>query len=174
MAATTSSYTEATRDLARLFARAANRRSAAPQVPDFLSVCFKHKYTLETGATDDAGDRRRLVLCPAGTFLKDFAITVPDLDTNVSPALVFDILLLDSANNEGATKIVSASTIGQAGGSAILAPAAKGLYVGGSFITWKTTTAAGTAAAGDITVWFELVYGIADDVLSNFPRVTSY
>lgn len=87
---------------------------------------------------------------PAGFTLVDMKGKVDDLDTGGSPALVFSL-----GDAGSASRLLSGATTGQAGG--VLGALAAG-GVGYRFdvdteIVFTATTAAATAAAGNITLY---------------------
>lgn len=123
-----------------------------------MPVTFGESITISTSHIDDVNDIRRIYLFPAGAYLTDFRGTPSDMDTNATPTLVYSILTTDSSDVTQLT-VVSGSTNGQAAaGSDLIATAAKGRYVGGQYLVWKTTTASATPAAG--TYKFYLAYSI--------------
>jgi hypothetical protein len=88
-----------------------------------------------------------LFVAPKGFVLTSLSVVVPDMDSNGSPALVFDI------GDAGAqARFISGATTGQAGGTNTTLAAA-GLnyeFTADTEIVWTTTTAAATAVAGTI------------------------
>lgn len=104
----------------------------------------------------DSGDEQVLLLqfdSRATEFLTSCLLEVPDLDSG-TPALVFDVGLGDE---DGVidTSLVSGSTAGQAGGVVVVVDPSADMPVDatGEFLILDVTTAAGTAAAGNITVF---------------------
>lgn len=119
-----------------------------------------------TAAQVGATNTIRLFRFPDGVFLMDWASKPTDMDTDGTPAIVYDIVVLNSANVEGSTKIVSGSTAAQAGTATdSIAAGAKGLFVGGLWACMKVTTAADVGAAGSI----RCVFTLANGVLSASP-----
>ncbi len=92
-----------------------------------------------------------LFVVPKGFTLTSLSVTVPDLDTNVSPAIVFAIG--DAVDDD---RFVTGATTGQAGGTntTLATAGVRYTFTDATEIVWKTTTAAATAAAGPITVDF--------------------
>lgn len=88
---------------------------------------------------------------PVGFVLTSLSVTVTDMDTNVSPALVFAIG--DSVDDD---RFVTGATTAQAGGTTTTLAAAgiRYAFTAETEIVFKATTAAATAAAGTITVDF--------------------
>lgn len=136
------------RKLLKLQAAAASR----PMRPRGPYVLAPAAITLATTSIDEAADKVTLLEFPDGCYLLALEITVTDMDTNVSPALVFDINKVTSAGV--ATTLINDSTRGQAGGKDELDVdvGALGLDVGGCLLQFQVVTAAATAAAGTIAV----------------------
>ncbi len=92
-----------------------------------------------------------LFMVPKGFVLMSVIAVVTDIDTNGSPAVVFAIG--DAVDDD---RFITGATTGQAGGTNTTL-AATGLYYefpADTEIAWKTTTAAATAAAGTVNVFF--------------------
>lgn len=159
MAAATVSASENNLDLQRLADYVGSLRSVADAGLDGLVLPFKFKVAVATTNIDDSGDLLRICTFPAGFFLSDLAATLTDMDTHATPALVGRLVLLDSADSED-SDVTASTTVGQGGGTVDIAPAAKGKYVGGLTLAWKTNTAAATAAAGTLTVYWTMHWGI--------------
>jgi hypothetical protein len=133
---------------------------------------FAEDFTVPTTAIDDVNDILRLVRMPAGAYIWFGRVTATDMDTNATPTLAFSLLAIDSSDTTKAT-LVSASTIGQAGGSANLATAALGEFVGDYYLALKTTTAAATAAAGTLSVLIGYSIGVSNVANATLnPRLT--
>jgi hypothetical protein len=102
-------------------------------------------------------DNDIVALChlPAEHEPVDFFIQADDLDTNGSPALVFDVGVLNADMDDlvASTNFITGSTVGQAGGIA-RADVVLGLQLAASsadrVIGVKVTTVAGTPAAGTL------------------------
>jgi hypothetical protein len=93
-----------------------------------------------TPTTLAASDTYDFLYVPAGTFITYLAMQVPDLDTAASP-----LITLDVGDSGSATRFVSASTAGQAGGS-VVATGIPRYYSTKDLLTWKVNAAADTAA----------------------------
>ena len=115
-------------------------------------------YAFNTGAIsiattqiDDVGDVTRLLQFPDNSLLVDIQITATDMDTNGAPALVADVTSETTAAVH--TVLISGSTIGQAAGSDDLDRGSGHLLrsVGGTYLSYKVTTASATPAAGTLT-----------------------
>lgn len=91
-----------------------------------------------------------LFVVPKGFVLTGVAVTVPDMDTNGSPTLVFAI-----GDAAVADRFITGATTGQAGGTNTTL-AATGLnyeFTADTEIVWKTTTASATAAGGTVAAY---------------------
>ena len=108
-------------------------------------------FVIPTTSIDDVNDIRRLFKFPPGAYLWTLRVTASDMDTNATPLLTFSILTTNDSDVTQGTHI-SASTIGQAGGTAILTDASIGDFVGSQWLVLKTTAVAATAAAGTLKV----------------------
>lgn len=88
---------------------------------------------------------------PAGFVITSLSVTVSDLDTGGSPALVFAIG--DSVDDD---RFITGATTGQAGGTntSLATAGIRYAFTAETEIVFKATTAAATAAAGTITVDF--------------------
>lgn len=124
-----------------------------------IPMAFKE--TIPTTAVDDVGDIIRITpKLPAGTVIHSFYGNPSDMDTNGSPALVYDVVYVNEASSVVVT-IVSGSNKGQSGsGTDAIADAARGKYVGAGYVALKTTTAAATPAAGTYNYTFNFSIGL--------------
>jgi len=104
---------------------------------------------IPTTSIDEANDIIRISpKMPAGTYCHDFRGTPTDMDTNVSPAHVYDVVYVNEASVTQVT-LVSGSTKSQAAsGSDRITDAAAHKYCGEGYVALKTTTASATPAAG--------------------------
>lgn len=94
-------------------------------------------------------DETYLIQFPDVCYLMAGSVTVTDMDSGVA-ALVFDINVDDGSTEQ---TVINDSTIGQGGGSAAFSNTkVPGMDVGGQYLALKVVTAAGTAAAGTVTV----------------------
>lgn len=144
-----------------------SRLSDEEQAQSNSGVIVDHvTVTVPTTALDSA-DEQVLVYqfanSPLGgeVWLTQCVLVSDDLDTNATPTLVFDVGIGDS---DGVldTTLLSGSTAGQAGGTVVpLDPSAEApVDVSGKFLIVDVTTAAATAAAGDIEVFVTLANGV--------------
>jgi hypothetical protein len=92
-----------------------------------------------------------MFIVPRGFVLTSLSVTVTDLDTNGTPAIVFAIG--DATDDD---RFVTGATTAQAGGTntTIAATGLRYVFADDTEINWKTTTAAATAAAGTVYVDF--------------------
>lgn len=153
MPASTQSTVNALVDLSQKMAagfRNAADEGVSPQGSAVIQV-LEDSFTVPTTALDDVGDVLRLWRFPAGCFLHYLRAVFSDQDTNATPTLVGDLLITDSSDTTLHT-LVSGSTKAQTGSAVAdeMLAAKRGVFVGGSYLSWKTTTAAATAAAGTI------------------------
>jgi hypothetical protein len=101
--------------------------------------------TCTFGTTDNQlDDVMQAGYIPAGVTVVGFLVHSTDMDTAGSPAVVHAILL-------GATTLVAGITAAQAGGSAVYA-CTPTTTTAATVLSVKSTTAAGTAAAGTMYV----------------------
>lgn len=129
---------------------------------------FQFRFTLATTEIDNADDRVRLLWFPAGIFLLNAQVWVEDdLDTNVSPALVWDLITETAAGVADTRKVISAATAGQSAGEGADMDAGGAIHVGERYLVFDPTTAAATAAAGDILLTVTVARGIATDALPS-------
>lgn len=131
---------------------------------------FAEQFTVPSSAVDDANDILRLIRFPPGAYIWFLRATVSDMDTNATPTLTFSLLATDSGDNTKAT-LISASTAAQAGGSAALATAGIGEFVGDYYLSWKVGDAAATAAAGTISILMGYSIGVSVATSQN-PKLT--
>ena len=134
---------------------------------------FAEQYVVPTTAIDDVNDILQLLRFPAGAYIWFLRVTASDMDTNATPTLAFSVLATDTADATKAT-LISASTIGQAGGTAVLADAGIGEFVGDYFLSLKTTAVSATPAAGTVSVLLGYSIGVSTVTGSatNNPRLT--
>ena len=98
-------------------------------------------FTLAFGTTaNQVNDIMQAGYIPAGVTLLGFFVVATDMDTNVSPAVVHQILL-------STTALVSGITLGQGAGSGFY-PCTPTTTTAATVLNVKTTTAAATAATG--------------------------
>lgn len=124
---------------------------------------------IDVDATLADGDILKLAPLPAGCMLVDAFIDTDDLDTNVAPALVMDLGIINATDDGLTTVLLNDTTIGQGGGLARidtqatlrLAPSTSERFVGIEIIT----TAATPAASG--TVGLTLLYRLDNTVYTS-------
>lgn len=105
------------------------------------------------GAADLAlAAQTSIIKAPAGFVATDLYAAATDMDTNVSPALALSI-----GDAGSLTRLLSSSTIGQAGTSTstIATTGAYYAFTVDTDIIVSATVAAATAAAGTLTVYLE-------------------
>ena len=101
---------------------------------------------------DNANDDFGLLWVPKGFVVTGACFNATDMDTNGSPALVWDV---GDADDED--RLFAAITTGQAAGTSV-ALAATGLlhkYTARTRVVAYCNTAAGTAAAGTLKFWLQ-------------------
>lgn len=105
--------------------------------------------SLTTAMIDNVNDEVELLVVPAGAVFDSAVVSATDMDTNVSPALAFDI-----GDDSDEDRIFAASTVGQAGTlSNTWARTAHGYkWTSATKIKAYVQAAAATAAAGSITL----------------------
>jgi len=125
---------------------------------DLISLPFVLTPTI-SAANVTTTNTVRMFRFPAGTYLLDFTGKPSDMDS--STGLVYDIVLLDSADAEQTQKLVSGSTGGQAGTATdTILVAAKYRFVGNLWCCFKVTTAATTPVAGTYRCGFSISRGV--------------
>lgn len=134
-----------------------------------ITHCLGDSFVVPTTAIDDVNDILRLFKFPPGAYLWNLRVTASDMDTNATPTLTFSILTTNDADATQGTHI-SASNIGQAGGTAILTNASIGDFVGSQWLVLKTTATAATAAAGTLKVVVQFSIGILNSAGLNPTR----
>ena len=98
-------------------------------------------FDLTIGDTDtEENDILEAGYVPAGVTVIGFIVTVSDLDSSETPAVVLSVLL-------GSTAKVAGLTLGQGGGSGLY-PCVPTTTTAATVVSLKTTTAPDTAAAG--------------------------
>lgn len=121
--------------------------NVVPNIGAYGPIHF-HRFpavTVATTAIDEIDDIFELATVPAGIKILGFMITATDMDTNVSPALIYKMRV--AAADTTATGI----TTGQSAATAVhwCAPVETTAL---SVIDAKVTAAAGTAAQGTVTL----------------------
>lgn len=88
---------------------------------------------------------------PKGFVLTSLSVTVSDMDTNGSPALVFNI-----GDSGDADRFIASATTAQAGGTntTLASTGVRYEFTDETEIVWTTATASATAAAGTLSVDF--------------------
>lgn len=126
-----------------LFESQENYRNQGPLIP------YNDVQAIATTGLDDVGDVTRLTIrLPAGTYIHDWRGNPSDYDTAGSPLHVYDIVAVRDDGTVVLT-LVSGSTKGQTGtGTDRIQDSAAHRFIGECYIAMKTTTAAGTPAAG--------------------------
>ena|SRR5215467_750078 len=89
--------------------RAANYSQPPAYNGPWAGVSFTREFSFNASIALIINDIILLAQIPAGTFLDDFLVDVPDLDTGTT-------MTLSLGDNTTANRYLSASTIGQAGG----------------------------------------------------------
>lgn len=131
---------------------------------------FQFRFTLATTELDNADDRSRLLWFPAGIFLLNAQVWVEDdLDTGGTPALVWDLILEDSAGSADSRKVITGATAGQGAGEGANMDDGGAIYAGDRYLVFDPTTAAATAAEGDILLTVTVARGIA---AAGLPSLT--
>lgn len=132
---------------------------------------FQLRYTLTAAMLDNADDRVRLLWLPAGIFIFGCSVwSVDQLDEDATPALVWDLITETDAGVADARKLISAATAGRvAAGDGADMDAGGAVHAGERYVVFDPTTAAATAAEGDILLTITLGRGIATDQL---PAIT--
>lgn len=120
---------------------------------------FGDTYSVATTSLDDVGDIVRLFQFPGGAYINQLRVTATDMDTNATPTLQWDVVVIDSADTVKATLIAN-STSGQAGGTAVLDNAAIGEYVGDYWLALKLDAVSATPAAGTVKVFTSFSVGL--------------
>lgn len=142
-----------------------------------MLIPLNDKATVATTNVDDVGDILLLSqILPAHAYVHSFRGTPTDMDTNVSPALVYDVVAIDTDGNVLQT-FVSGSTNGQAAaGSDTLLAARLGAWVGSKQwrLALKVTTASATPAAGTYKWYLLLSEGTLQALYSTSgPRLAN-
>lgn len=159
MASTAVNAAEAMLDVYRSGISPAFQEGTVNDRPRALRWSFAQKFTLPA-AQLAAGKLTLLAVLPAGAYIWGWRSTPSDLDTDATPAIVYDIVTTDEDDNVKVT-LVSGSTNGQAAaGSDALAAGAYGRYVGNQRLVFKIATAADVAAAGTLKCAWELTVGV--------------
>lgn len=133
--------------------------------------CLAESFVVPTTAIDDVNDILRLFKFPPGAYLWNLRVTASDMDTNATPLLTFSIITTDDSDVTKGTHI-SASTIGQAGTTAVLTNASIGDFVGGYWLALKTTAVAATATAGTVKVAVAFSIGVLNSANGLKPTLT--
>lgn len=140
---------------------------ALQRQPKGAEIPFQFRYTISSTEIDNADDRVRLLEFPSGYWITRASVWVEDeLDTGVD-ALVWDLITEDSAGTADSRKLISGATAGQGAGEGVDMDAGGAVYVGDRFLVFDTTTAAATAASGDIVVTLWISYGMATTKLPS-------
>ena len=114
---------------------------------------------MTTAMLDNANDEVELLWVPKGAVIVGATLSGTDMDTNGSPALLFDV---GDADDED--RLISASTVGQAGVTLTSALAAAGhmyKYSTATKIKAFINTASATPAAG--TLKFSITYFVDEN-----------
>ena len=173
MAATTQQAAEVNANVTEMVnAAVRNILDEQPKSGYAIVHVFAEDFTVPTTAIDDVNDILQLFRFPAGAYLWFMRVTATDMDTHATPTLVGSILATDSNDATVATLISSVAGL-QAGGADSLDEAAIGEFVGNAFLSFKTTTAAATAAAGTLKVLLGFSIGVSNVAGANLnPRLT--
>lgn len=138
----------------RRFMQDARRKNAVPLDPQGFYAFNTGAQTVEATNVETAADALFVFQFPNDCYLYDLQVTITDIDTDGSPAAVFDVLT-STTGASGGTEVVliNDSTIGQAGGSDELDRNSGHMFrdVSGLYLGIKMATGAATAAAGTIT-----------------------
>jgi len=104
-----------------------------------------------SGSGTALNDTLGLFYVPKGATLKDFRLDSDDLDSNGSPAITLDV-----GDSGSATRLMSASTIAQAGGRAYALTTAYGYQFPADTAIFATVhAAAATKQAGNLVATIE-------------------
>lgn len=125
-------------------------------VTDFVTVA------LTTAMINNADDDVGLLYVPAGAIIQDVGLSLTEIDTDGSPAVVVDVG--DAADED---RLIAASTIGQAGGAtkAIALAGFMHKYTTRTQLRLYIKTAAATPAAG--TAKFSVTYVVDPDYVTT-------
>lgn len=122
----------------------AKSAAGVPARKGIAEVSVYFSYALAAALVDE--DLIRLCKIPAGAVITDFRLFVPDLDTNVSPAIALNV-----GDETDPNRYVAGSTVGQAVGTigfADFIPAAVGFeYTADDYLVVEVETAPATGAA---------------------------
>lgn len=132
---------------------------------------FYGTLSLDTTVLDETDDK----VVFYGPFPSDFArlltleILCSDMDTNGTPALVFDISKADDTAGtiSSGGELIDGSTAGQTGAQDRLDTDNAGFDVSGGYLCYHTQTAAATPAAGTITFIGTYAAGIPTHSVSS-------
>lgn len=125
-----------------------------------LTYSVADVFDIPAAALNEADDIHRMWLAPPGAYLWDLRGNPSDMDTDATPALVYDLVFVDE---DGTVKVTvkSGSTAGQAGTATDrIADAAVGKFIGGYYLAIKVTTPADVAAAGTYKAAMQFSVGI--------------
>lgn len=151
MAAATRTASTAGLTVAQGLMAAVERKAEVFENTPLSVVLLQFVVSVKTTNIDDAADEVLIAYFPGETYLLALAITATDMDTDATPALVFDINRDDLTTE---TTLINNTTIGQGGGSDDLDADGghMGRWLTDSYLSMKTVTAADTPAAGTLTV----------------------
>lgn len=122
---------------------------------------------MTTAMIDNAADEVGLFWVPKGFVVTGITMFATDMDTNVTPALVFDV-----GDDSDEDRLIAATTTGQSAGSTT-ALASTGFlykYTAKTLVKAYVKTAAATAAAGTLSVKLS---GFVDEEFSTTALVGS-
>lgn len=143
-------------------ALAKNRRTASGRPMAPLGI-FYVEVDVPLATTDlQAADVLTFIEFPDVCYLLGGSVTVTDLDSDATPAIVFDINV-----NDGSTDValVNDSTIGQGGGSAAFSHGKiPGYDVSGYTLNLTPSVSADVAVAGTLTVRLLVSTTVADNI----------
>jgi hypothetical protein len=116
-----------------------------PRAGNDITAVYE-SYTLASATLNDTYTMCKI---PAGATILDVVLSSDDVDTNGTPTVKYDV-----GDSGSATRFISATTIGQAGGVARMDQKGGHLkaYTADDTVIVKINTAAATFAAGTIRV----------------------
>lgn len=146
-------------ELERGWAYPAMRDLIDNQLIHCLPLPHAQKFTIAVAQTA-TGSITRLFKAPAGAYLWRWFSTPSDMDTNVSPAIVYDIVATDDADVVKLQIIAGSTNAQAAAGTDNILAAAGGRYIGNQWVSLKVTTGAATGVAGTLKVAWMMSIGV--------------
>lgn len=145
-----------------IFLEKASRHTTMDEQPLARITPFEFSFSISATQNGTINNTVRLLKMPPGAYIFDLRATPSDMDTNVAPAIVYDLLFLDASGTTKLTAVSGSTNAQAAAGSDRIANAAVGKFVGGYYLAVKFTTAPATAAAGTLKVVLLLSLGVVD------------